>query len=128
LDYVTDTHSLVWFFTADDKLSGTALQAFQSSEKEGTIIVPAVVLAEIMFIAKKGRITLSFEETLGQIEGSEGFEISPLSTDILRTADKIEADLEMHDRLIAATALFHNAPLITKDETLRKSDAVSTIW
>jgi predicted nucleic-acid-binding protein len=53
LDYVTDTHSLVWFFTADDKLSSAALQAFQSSEKEGTIIVPAVVLAEIMFIAKK---------------------------------------------------------------------------
>jgi PIN domain nuclease of toxin-antitoxin system len=128
LDYVTDTHSLVWFFTSDDKLSGAALQAFQSSEKEGTIIVPAVVLAEIMFIAKKGRITLSFEETLGQIEGSEGFEISPLNADILKTADKIEADLEMHDRLIAATPLFHNAPLITKDETLRKSDAVTTIW
>ena len=128
MDYVTDTHSLVWFFTADDKLSGAALQAFQSSENEGTIIVPAVVLAEIMFIAKKGRITLSFEETLGQIESSEGFEISPLTADILRTADKIEADLEMHDRLIAATALFHNAPLITKDETLRKSNAVSIIW
>ena len=90
--------------------------------------MPAVVLAEIMFIAKKVKITLSFEETLGQIERNEGFEISPLNTDILRTADKIEADLEMHDRLIAATALYHNATLITKDETLRKSDAVSTIW
>ena len=128
MDYVTDTHSLVWFFTDDDKLSSAASQAFQASEKEGTIIVPAVVLAEIMFIARKGRITLSFEDTLKRIEESENFEIAPLNAEILKTADKIEADLEMHDRLIAATALHYDASLITKDETLTRSGVVSTIW
>lgn len=128
MDYVTDTHSLVWFFTDDAKLSSTASQAFQASEKEGRIIVPAVVLAEIMFIARKGRITLSFEDTLKRIEESEHFEIAPLNAEILKTADKIEADLEMHDRLIAATALHYEASLITKDENIARSGVVSTIW
>jgi len=128
MDYVTDTHSLVWYFTDDSRLSNKALQAFQSSEEKGIIFVPAVVLAEIMFIARKGRITLSFEDTLNRIEESEDFEIAPLNAEILRTADKIETDLEMHDRLIVATALWHNASLITKDETLRELGIVSTIW
>ena len=128
MDYVTDTHSLVWYFTDDSRLSNKALQAFQSSEEKGIIFVPAVVLAETMFIARKGRITLSFEDTLNRIEESENFEIVPLNAEILRTADKIETDLEMHDRLIVATALWHNASLITKDETLRELGIVSTIW
>lgn len=90
--------------------------------------MPAVVLAEIMFIARKGRITLSFDDTLNRIEESENFEIAPLNAEILRAADKIETDLEMHDRLIVGTALHHNASLITKDETLRESGVVSTVW
>jgi PIN domain nuclease of toxin-antitoxin system len=128
MDYVTDTHSLVWYFTDDNRLSGNARKAFHSSESEGTVIVPAVVLAEIMFIAKKGKITLSFQETLKRIEDSGNFEIASLNAEILRIADKIEADLEMHDRLIAATALHYDAALITKDEAISLSGIVSTIW
>ncbi len=128
MDYVTDTHCLVWYFTDDNRLSIDALKAFQMAEVEGTIFVPAIVLAEIMFIARKGKITLSFEGTLKRIEESEIFEIVPLNTIILRAADRIEADIEMHDRLIAATALHYRAALITRDETLARLGVVSTIW
>lgn len=128
MDYITDTHSLVWYFTDDSRLSNKALQAFQASEETGTVFVPAVVLAEIMFIARKGRITLSFEDTLKRIEESDNFEIVPLNAEILKTADKIETDLEMHDRLIVATALNYDASLITKDENITRSGVVTTIW
>ena len=66
--YVTDTHSLVWYFTENPRLSKKALKAFEKTVKEGTIIIPTVVLAEIMHIAKKGRITMSFAETVKKIE------------------------------------------------------------
>lgn len=128
MDYVTDTHSLVWYLTEDPRLSSKALSVFASSENEGTIIVPAVVLAEIMFIARKGRVTISFDETLKKIEENENFVIAPLDSDTLRIADKIEADLEMHDKLIAATALYYEAPLITKDENLILSEVITTVW
>ena len=90
--------------------------------------MPAVVLAEIMFIARKGRVTISFDETLKKIEESDNFVIAPLDSDTLRIADKIEADLEMHDKLIAATALYYEAPLITKDENLILSEVITTVW
>ena len=85
-------------------------------------------MAEIMFIARKGRVTISFDETLKKIEESDNFVIAPLDSDTLRIADKIEADLEMHDKLIAATALYYEAPLITKDENLILSEVITTVW
>jgi PIN domain nuclease of toxin-antitoxin system len=113
MDYVTDTHSILWYFTEDPRLSKRAFDVFEGTVREGFIIIPAVVLAEIMFIAKKGRITLTFEETLKKIERYENFDLAPLDVDILKVANKIEADLEMHDRLIVATALYFNATLLT---------------
>ncbi|TAN43534.1 MAG: PIN domain-containing protein [Nitrospirae bacterium] len=128
MDYVTDTHSLVWYFTEDTRLSNKALAAFESSTVDGTIFVPAVVLAEIMFISKKGRISLSFEDTIKKIEESENFQIAQLTVDILSIADKIEVELEMHDKLIVATAKFYEATLISKDENIIESGVVSTVW
>lgn len=101
---------------------------FEGTIKEGIIIIPIVALAELMFIAKKGKITITFEETLKKIEEYENFDIAPLDIDILKVADKIEAELEMHDKLIVATALYSNAALITKDELIRSAGICSTIW
>jgi PIN domain nuclease of toxin-antitoxin system len=126
--YVTDTHSLVWYFTENSRLSRKALKVFEKTVKEGTIIIPTVVLAEIMYIAKKGRITISFTETVKKIEDSENFEITPLDLDILKKADEIDYELEMHDRLIVAAALFFDAPLLTKDQTIKESNLCSVIW
>ncbi len=81
-----------------------------------------------MFIAKKGKITLSFEETLRKIEEYENFDIAPLDADILKVADKIKLDMEMHDKLIVATALYTKAILITKDKIIKESGIISTIW
>jgi len=126
--YVTDTHSLVWYFIESSRLSKKALKAFEKTVKEGSIIIPTVVLAEIMYIYKKGRITISFAETVKKIENSENFEIAPLDLDILNTADKIDYKLEMHDRLIMATANFFDVPIITKDQTIKDSGLCKVIW
>ena len=128
MDYVTDTHSLIWYFTEDSRLSKKALEVFEGTIKEGTIIIPTLVLAELMFISKKGKITLSFEETLKKIEEYENFDIAPLDVDIIKIANKIEAYLEMHDKLVVATALYFNAVLITKDELINDAGICSTVW
>ena len=128
MNYVTDTHSLVWYFSDDARLSEKALRAFEETIEEGIIIVPSIVLAEIIFIAKKGRITLTFEETLRKIEGQENFEVAALDSDILKVADKIEVDMEMHDKLIVATSLHFESALITRDKRINESGIVSTIW
>jgi len=126
--YVTDTHSLVWYFSDSPRLSAGAFKAFENTVENGSIIVPTVVLAEIMYIAKKGRIEMTFSETVEKIEEMENFEIVPLDMDILNIADKIEYELEMHDRLITATAIFFNVPIITKDQMIKDSGLCEVIW
>ena len=126
--YVTDTHSLVWYFAESPRLSKKALEVFESTVKEGLIIVPTVVLAEIMFIAEKGKISLTFEETLRKIREYENFDIAPLDVDILKVTDRSKVGLEMHDRIIVATALFYEATLITKDKFVKKAGIIPTIW
>jgi len=128
LNYVADTHSLIWYFTDSRHLSKKALKSFESTVKEGQIIVPAVVLAEILFIANKGRIPLGFTTTVTKIEALANFEIAPLDLDVLKIAENIAAPLEMHDKLIVATAIRYDACLITRDERITKSKVVKTIW
>ncbi len=128
MNYVTDTHSLVWYFTEDSRLSQKGMEAFERTVDKGMIIIPTVVLAEIMFIAKKGRITLTFKETLERIENYENYHIAPLDIEILKAADNIKLYLEMHDKLIVATALYFEAGLITKDVQITKARIISTIW
>ena len=81
-----------------------------------------------MFIAQKGRLKLGFTETIARIEAMDNFEIAPLDLEVLRMADSIEAPLEMHDKLIVATALCYDSSLITRDEQITKSKAVKTVW
>ncbi len=128
MNYVSDTHALVWYFTNDLRLSKKALKTFEQTTYEGIILVPSIVLAEIIFISKKGRITLTFDETIKKIVEYKNFEIAALDSDILKIANKIEPDMEMHDKLIVATSLFYNAALITRDRNIKESGIVSTIW
>jgi PIN domain nuclease of toxin-antitoxin system len=63
--YVTDTHSLIWYFTRQyRKLSRRALEAFEQAERgEAFVYLPAVVLREI-----------SRHDQLGVIRLNEPFE------------------------------------------------------
>ena len=81
-----------------------------------------------MFIAAKGKITLTFTETLRKIDACDNFIVASLDVEILKVADRIKADLEMHDKLIIATALYQNAVLITKGPLITKSGVCTTIW
>jgi hypothetical protein len=51
-----------------------------------------------------------------------------LDIDILKIANDIKVDLEMHDKLIVASALYSDSWLITKDRRIRESKVVKTIW
>ena len=76
--YVADTHSLIWYFTEDERLSKRALDAFEETINKGVIIIPAVVLTEIMFISKKISAVVSFDFLLEKIEEYENFIVAPL--------------------------------------------------
>lgn len=129
MHYTTDAHSLIWFLTADSKLSIRALNIFEKADEgENVIIVPTIVLAEIMHICEKKRADLEIKEVIDKIKNSANYMSYSLDMRILDKVETLKNIPEIHDRIITATALLTRTDLITKDKDIIKSGIVKTIW
>ena len=51
-----------------------------------------------------------------------------LTVDIVHGAEELYMIRERGDRLIAATVLFHDLPLLTRDPALGKAAGIDVIW
>lgn len=71
---------------------------------------------------------MTIEEVLKRIDDGDGFIIVPFDFAIFQTMLRLPTEWEIHDRIIAATGLYYNAAVITKDEVLSGSDQVETTW
>ena len=128
---VTDTHALIWYIWADPRMSSAARAAIESAVAVGTEIgVSTMTLIEIVYLAEKGRIdrrTHALVKAL--LTGKEVFREVPITgqiAEVLRTIPRHEVP-DMPDRIIAATAVYLNVPLISRDGKIRAS-SVTTIW
>jgi predicted nucleic acid-binding protein len=126
-NYVTDTQGLVKFMMGKKVINDAAHQAYLSADKgEATIIVPAIVLMEVMYLFEKNRIEIGLLQTEDLME-SQNYQFEPLSFEILKTAAEIDDIPELHDRLIAATARHLDLPLITNDPVIGRSKFVQIL-
>jgi predicted nucleic acid-binding protein len=127
--YVVDAHSLIWFITEDDRLSKQAEHLLDLAEKaEVEVLVPTIVLAEITYIAQKRKVQVTINEVLERIEQGDGFAITPFDFAIFQIMLQLPEEWEIHDLIIAATARYYKARLITKDRALQDSSEIETIW
>ncbi|MEA3429417.1 MAG: PIN domain-containing protein [Thermodesulfobacteriota bacterium] len=125
--FVTDTQALVKFMMGKKVINNKSHQAFQSADKgESTIIIPAVVLMEVLYLFEKNRINISLFQTEDLFK-SQNYQFEPLSFEILKTASEINDIPELHDRLIAATARYLDLPIITNDPVLLNSRFVEVL-
>ena len=130
MPYVTDTHSLVWYMTSDPKLSKKAKEIFKKVDDfHENVFIPCIVFFELIYLIEKKRIAGDFESFVAAISLSENYRIEPLCLSIIEKSIGIprEKVADPWDRLIAATSLHLNFPLITRDESL-KEIGVAVIW
>ncbi len=125
--FVTDTQALVKFMMGKKVINDAAHQAYLSADKgETTIIIPAIVLMEVMYLFEKNRIEIGILQTEDLME-SQNYQFEPLSLEILKTASQIHDIPELHDRLIAATAMYLDLPSITNDPVISESGFVQIV-
>jgi predicted nucleic acid-binding protein len=125
--FVTDTQALVKFMMGKKVINDRCHQAFQSADKgESTIIIPAIVLMEMLYLFEKSRIDVGLLQT-EELFKSQNYQFEPISFDILKTAAEIDDIPELHDRVIAATARYLDLPLITNDPEIRASRYVTVL-
>lgn len=127
--YVADAHALAWYFTNDARLESQASRVFDLSEKgECLILIPTVVLAELFHISRKRRITLRFEELLQKVERETNFVVTDLDLATIKALPQTLPLTELHDQIIVATALIHEAKVLTKNGPISDCGLVETIW
>ena len=87
MPFVSDAHALAWYLTGDSRLGPRAAQVFRDcAAGNDVIIVPSIVLAELMYVAERGRVPISFEATLSALESGDNYEVAALDLVVLREA------------------------------------------
>jgi PIN domain nuclease of toxin-antitoxin system len=129
---IADTHATLWYLSKSPKLSATAFARMQSTVAGGDpIFVPTISIVEVIYLVEKGRVP---SEALDRIyhhldQPDSGLALVPLDEGVARTVNRISRDKvpDMPDRLIAATALYWDLPLVTRDRDI-KDAGIPTIW
>lgn len=130
MPFVTDTHSLVWHMTNDPKLSSEAKGVFQKADNfQDSIFIPCIVFFELLYLIEKKKIVADFGSFIAMLSSSKNYKIEPLCLSIIERSKNIPRERvpDPWDRLIAATSMYLNFPLISKDETLREI-GIEVIW
>jgi len=129
MNFVTDTHALLWWFTDSPKISSKASEIFQDCERgENVIFIPSIVIAESLSIFDKKRISFNFKNLFKKIHTSENFVLIALDYPILQQMVALKEVPELHDKIIVSTAKYLKLPIITKDKTLQKLPSIKTVW
>ena len=130
---IADTHTIIWYLNQSKKLSETAASALNTAVYEqNCIYVSAISVVEIAYLVERSRLP---EEALTLLVDTfsnpeTALEIVPLNGAIARTVRQIPRNVvpEMPDRIIAATALYLNLPLVTRDLQIQRLTEIQTIW
>jgi len=127
---ILDTHVLIWASTEPQRLSKLAQSAIDQARREDGLAVASISLWEIANAIARGRV-----EILGTLrdvvdEFIVGVDVKELTSEIVAIAAQFPERYprDPADRLIGATARAFSVPLVTKDEKIRSSGVVQTIW
>jgi len=92
------------------------------------IFIPSIVIAEVLSIFDKKRVTFNFKDLIRKIRASNNFAIVPLDYPILEKMFELKEIPELHDKIIASTGKYLKATIITKDKALQNIRSIKTIW
>ena len=127
-NYVADTMAIV-LYLVKRKLPAQIKLIFNNAvEGKINIYISAISLMEIGYLSEKQRIEIQLSSVTEFAKANDNFFLQSLDTEIVAEAFKIKTIPELHDRLIAATAIHLKATLITNDPLIQLSQSVNTVW
>ncbi len=129
---VTDSHALIWAATGKKARLGKGARRFFEDVERGlaALYVPTIALVEIGEAVQRGRISFSngFERWTESMFASGRYHPAPLTAEVVLRAQSLYAIPERGDRLIAATAIELDCPLLSRDPALVDVEGLEVRW
>ena len=130
---VLDTHALFWWITNDSSLSVRAQESIRARlSGQGYVIVSGVSLWELEWKRRYGKLKLpgSVRPWISRLQKLRGIVLEGISFERWMTMAELDwAHRDPADRLIAATALEYDVPVLTKDRIFHLPDSpVKAVW
>lgn len=127
--FVPDTHALFFYLTDFSKLKARAKAAFNRFDNgEAVLFVPWIVIAELFWLARKLASNMDFSAEFQKLRNHPQIIFIELDAEQVLNFPKPGKITEMHDRIIAGVAYKFGIPLITRDQNIKDSGYVRTIW
>jgi PIN domain nuclease of toxin-antitoxin system len=128
--YLADTHALLWFLSAPEKLGRKADRVFSSLGSGSEISISTVTLWEVAVLHDEGHVRLSagFSAWHEALANLRGVRIEPLFGEDVEEARSLRSLVDPFDRMIAGTALRLGVPLISRDRRMAKERRLRLVW
>ncbi len=128
---ICDTHVLIFWQDDPNRLSIKAKTALEKGLQEKSLACSDISFWEIAMLMHAGRLRddISSTQYMNDLRLVLSLTVLPITPEI---ATLSQQDFFNHndpaDRLIAATAIHHKAPLISADKKLRNIESLTLIW
>jgi PIN domain nuclease of toxin-antitoxin system len=127
-----DTHVLVWLVAQPERLSRKATSAIRRARASDGLGIADITIWELAFLFSRGALRThgTIENTLHSFLDRSGVIVSPITAEVAALATQFPDDYPKDpvDRLIGATARASGLALVTRDEGIRSSPLLKTIW
>jgi PIN domain nuclease of toxin-antitoxin system len=129
---VVDTHALIWYLYNDPRLSTSARSFIETTGQFGDrIALSSITRIERIYLIENGRIASESLTIVGSALNTSDslFDEIPVNLNIARALSRVDAGQipDMPDRIVAATAMHLNVPVISRDGKIKLS-SIQTIW
>ncbi|MBL3528425.1 MAG: type II toxin-antitoxin system VapC family toxin [gamma proteobacterium endosymbiont of Lamellibrachia anaximandri] len=125
-----DTCAIIWDALEPNKLTHKASKAINDAGND--LIICDISIWEISMLIKRNQLSVDDtpSEFMKLVFQSRNFRVQDISPQIAELSVNFgpEINNDPADRLISATSILLNAPLITADKNLRKATLIETIW
>ncbi len=128
---ICDTHILIFWQDAPQRLSDKAKTALNKGLQKKSLACSDISFWEIAMLISSGRLRndISSSQYMNDLKLVLSLSVLPITPEIAELSQqKIFSHKDPADRLIAATAIHHNAPLISADKKLKNVESLTVIW
>jgi PIN domain nuclease of toxin-antitoxin system len=129
---LADSHAVLWYTRGSGRLSPRAASALTEAEATDGVIVSVASLVDLWYVTQTTKALTEAEvsEVREAIVTSPAFTLQPIDLAVIDATTSIPREVlsDPWDRFIVATAKTLGLSLVTKDQAIRDSGLVPSIW